>query len=94
MSKSRAPRNNFPVGSPEWFDHWLTKPPRISPKGTPYHDIKGHNVAIIEDYNDRGEWRWRIADRGGTEHWSRKKFGSTSEAWQAALEELEHMLTA
>jgi hypothetical protein len=85
-------RKRFAVGTHEWYDHWLSKTWGVSETGAVWINIRGHNVAIIEDYNDSDKYRFRIADREGREYWSAEKFYGIDEAKRPALVDLAEML--
>ena len=89
---SRNVATKPPVGSPDWFDHWLCRHWSISPQGNYYVTIMGHNVAIIEDHNDPDLWSYRIADKAERETWSSTKYRNPEEAKRPALEECVRIL--
>jgi hypothetical protein len=92
--RRRKSSRSFYPGSTEWFDHWLAKFWRTSATGTIWVNIKGYNVAVIEEHNQPGKWCFRIADPQGKETWSSRKYDSIDQAKRAALEELARMLNA
>lgn len=65
---------------------------RIAGSGTVWTNLSGHNVAIIEDHNKPGMWRFRIKDPSGHETWSPEKYVRPADAKEPAMERLAKML--
>jgi hypothetical protein len=80
------------IGSPEWIETFLHRRWEVSRRGTVYINIQAHNVAIIEDYNDAGQWKIRIKDSCGFETWFEERYPNVEDAKRAALEHLVEML--
>jgi hypothetical protein len=93
--RARKSAPSFRPGSPEWFDHLLAIIWRTSVgNGNPFVNIEGYNVAIIQDHNQPGEYRYRIKDPQGNQTWSARKYDSIDAAKLPALKELARMLNA
>ena len=85
-------RNRLVVASAEWIDFQVNRIWKTSKHGSVYLNIAGYNMAIIQDHNEPGTWRYRLKDRNGVERpWSRK-YRSVGEAKRPAIEELAGML--
>ena len=54
--------------------------------------IRKYHLAIIEDHNQPGQWRYRIADPQGHQTWSPSKYNSIDEAKRPGLIALAQMI--
>jgi hypothetical protein len=82
----------YEIGSPEWLEQHEYSTWSISPQGNPHLTIRKYHLAIIEDYNEPGKWRYRIADPDKKQTWSPRKYNSIDEAKRPGLEEVAQMI--
>lgn len=82
----------YEIGSKEWFNQHEYGPWRTGPSGAIWHNANGYSVAIIEDHNQPGQWRYRIADPDKKQTWSSSKYDSIDKAKRPGLEEVAQMI--